>query len=87
MVFSPNLLQYNDSDKIQQTHFPGLQLKTVIVMVQFYKHNVYGCKALRTHADKRYISVIIIIIIIYKHGHWDLYNKVPRGSSKMYLMY
>ena len=32
MVFSPNLLQYSDSDKIQQTHFPGLQLKTVIVM-------------------------------------------------------
>lgn len=63
MVFSPNLLQYSDSDKIQQTHFPGLQLKTVIVMVQFYKHNVY------------------------KHGHRDLYNKVPRGSSKMYLMY
>ena len=63
MVFSPNLLQYSDSDKIQQTHFPGLQLKTVIVMEQFYKHNVY------------------------KHGHWDLYNKVPREGSKMYLMY
>ena len=48
-------------------------LSVTLLNINFITFNYNGCKALRTHADKRYISVIIIIIIInYLHNLFNI---------------